>query len=475
MNNFGNRPQIDKILVSYVETVPYLIHVRAIVPKEIPAAFPPFRPKHDPNASCAYHVGYIRHSTEDCWTLKYKVQDLINKEILSFSEEKPNVKTNPLPNHGSSTVNVVIEEETTKSVLRAEDVRTPLSVVLKRLEKFGFLAGTHDDCAVCECDPDNCDKLRGCVQELMDQGLVQFSKSKAVEEVAVIESITIVYRKKKVEAPPKRIQPIHFRVPSLFPYQNTNVAPLNYETTAYLGGKEIRIPDTEIVNITGTGGMTRNGHVFTPKYTPRVSHPPTVIPPKDKVSPTPTPRAWATVPATPNMTIVPAPTNVIANKVVEFEVSKGKGPMVENEQVEDHKKSINFEEGQEFLKLIKKSDFKIFDQLNQTPSKISILSLLLSSKAHRKALLKVLNTAHVMQDITVDQFDDVVANITANRYLGFNEPELHSEGNAHNKALHISVICTNSLLSRVPIDIDSLLNVLPKATLKVNYSLKGPR
>lgn len=60
------------------------------------------------------------------------------------------------------------------------------------------------------------------------------------------------------------------------------------------------------------------------------------------------------------------------------------------------------EEGQEFLKLIKKSEFKIVDQLGQTPSKISITYLLLSYEAHRKAPFKVLNTAHVMQDITVD-------------------------------------------------------------------------
>lgn len=96
----------------------------------------------------------------------------------------------------------------------------------------------------------------------------------------------------------------------------------------------------------------------------------------------------------------------------------------EDEQVEGHKKGISVEEGQEFIKLIKKSDYKIVDQLGQTPSKISILSLLLSSEAHCKALLKVLNTAHVMQDIIVNQFDDVVANIIANKYLGFNEAEL---------------------------------------------------
>ncbi|XP_050889365.1 uncharacterized protein LOC127094590 [Lathyrus oleraceus] len=355
-SNFGNRPQIDKIPVPYVEQVPYLIHVGAIIPRELPAASPPFHRNHNPNTSRASHVGYIGHSTEDCWDLKKRIHELIDQEILTFSEEKPNVKTNPLPNHGGATVNVVVKEETNKSILRAEDVKTLMSVVLQRFEQFGFLS----------------------------------------EEVEVIEPITIVYRKKKVEAPPKRIQPIHFCVPSLFPYQNTKAVPWNYETTTYLGGKEIRIPDTEIVNIAGAGDMTRSSRVFSPKYTPRVSLAPTVIPHKEKAIPTLTPQAGATVPTTPNMTTTPLPTKVIDNKAADSKVSKGKGPMVENEQVEDHKKSITFKESQEFLKLIKKSDFKIVDQLNQTPSKISILSLLLSSEVHRKALLKVLNAAHVM-------------------------------------------------------------------------------
>jgi hypothetical protein len=103
--------------------------------------------------------------------------------------------------------------------------------------------------------------------------------------------------------------------------------------------------------------------------------------------------------------------------------------------------------------------------LGQTPSKISILSLLLSSKAHREALLKILNDAYVTKDITVEQFDGVVANITTSRYLGFNESELPSEGQDHNKALHISVKCADNILSKVLVDTGSSLNVMPKETL----------
>ena len=104
----------------YSELVPYLIHVRAIISKELLETTPPFRAKHDPNASCAYHAGFIGHSTEDCWALKYKIQDLINQDILTFYEEIPNVNKNPLPNHIGAAVYTVIEEENTESILRAE-------------------------------------------------------------------------------------------------------------------------------------------------------------------------------------------------------------------------------------------------------------------------------------------------------------------------------------------------------------------
>lgn len=74
-------------------------------------ATPPFRSKHDPNATCAIHTGYIGNSTEDCWALKYKIQDLINQDILTFFEEKPNVKMNPLPNHSGAAINDVMKKK----------------------------------------------------------------------------------------------------------------------------------------------------------------------------------------------------------------------------------------------------------------------------------------------------------------------------------------------------------------------------
>ena len=60
----------------------------------------------------------------------------------------------------------------------------------------------------------------------------------------------------------------------------------------------------------------------------------------------------------------------------------------------------------------------------QTPSKISILSLLLNFEAHRDALMKILGQAFVNLDVTIGQFDGIVGNITACNNLYFSDEEL---------------------------------------------------
>ena len=60
------------------------------------------------------------------------------------------------------------------------------------------------------------------------------------------------------------------------------------------------------------------------------------------------------------------------------------------------------------FKIIKMSDYRIVDQLLQTPSKISILALLMSSAAHRESLMRVLDQTFVEYDIPLDQFNSVV-------------------------------------------------------------------
>lgn len=119
----------------------------------------------------------------------------------------------------------------------------------------------------------------------------------------------------------------------------------------------------------------------------------------------------------------------------------------------------------EVLRLIKKSEYKVIDQLLQTPSKIFVLSLLMSSEAHREALQKVHEKSYVDHDVTIDQFNNIFANITACNNLSFSHEELPLEVKNHNMALHISMNCLTDSLSGVLVDTSSSLNVMPKSTL----------
>ena len=97
------------------------------------------------------------------------------------------------------------------------------------------------------------------------------------------------------------------------------------------------------------------------------------------------------------------------------------------------KKEVSLEEASEFLRIIQQSEFKVIEQLNKTPARVSLLELLMSSEPHRALLVKVLNEAHVAQDISVEGFGGIVNNITANNYLTFAEEEIPIEGRAVEK------------------------------------------
>lgn len=129
------------------------------------------------------------------------------------------------------------------------------------------------------------------------------------------------------------------------------------------------------------------------------------------------------------------------------------------------------QEVEELLRLIWKNDYKVIDHLSHTSSKISILSLLLCSEAHRNSLVKLLSSAFVPQNFNVNQLERVMASISAGNGLGFTNFDLPPEGRNHNKALHISMECKRTTLSRVLVDTGSSLNVLPKSALmKINYA-----
>ena len=62
-----------------------------------------------------------------------------------------------------------------------------------------------------------------------------------------------------------------------------------------------------------------------------------------------------------------------------------------------YKRNVLKEEPSEFLKLIKQSNYKVIEQLNRTPTRISLLSLFLNSKPHIQVLMNILNQVHELK------------------------------------------------------------------------------
>lgn len=65
-------------------------------------------------------------------------------------------------------------------VKEVNKVKTPVEVIAKKLQEHDFLEDLHDDCLICETEPDDCNKLKSYVQELMNQWVIQFTNSNII-------------------------------------------------------------------------------------------------------------------------------------------------------------------------------------------------------------------------------------------------------------------------------------------------------
>jgi hypothetical protein len=235
------------------------------------------------------------------------------------------------------------------------------------------------------------------------------------------------------------------------PYSSDKVVPYRYNAIGLEDGKEVSLPSTSVVSISDVSGLTHSGRVFSTSTKPQVDTRRTDA--VDNVA-----RHVGTSSTSLNPTL--AVKGVDPTVVVKAPVPIGQ-------------QGILKEDCDEILRLIKRSEYNVVDQLLQTPSKISLLSLLMNCEPHRKALQKVLDVAYVDHDVTIEQFDSIIANITACSNLSFCDVDLLEEGKDHNLALHISMKCKDDALSNMLVDTGSSLNVLPKFTM-ARLSYQGP-
>jgi len=317
------------------------------------------------------------------------VQYLINAKWLSFVDDGPNVKSNPLPGHGRPSVNAIegtIEHTWRKSV---EDIKTPLKVFFKEMCKFGLIEGSFNDNHACSLylsidhAIEDCSDFKQILQDLMDRNFVQIGCVGNNDVAAIDDSIptfpkplVIHYTKGVANLTPDGPRPITIKIPKPFPYKDNKAVPWRYNVEVCTDNAEenhvkddsLEIPG--VTNIVGIGGMTRSGRIYTSADL-GVKQSKEIV--KDKEG---------------GKELVNQETTI--DKVVK--------------EKKGQKKEVSEEEAYEFLKMIKQSEYIVIDQLNHIPAKISFLSLMMNSELHKKTLLKFLNEAHVVNNLSVEKF-----------------------------------------------------------------------
>ncbi|KAI5433916.1 hypothetical protein KIW84_020958 [Lathyrus oleraceus] len=326
------RVTFDPIPMTYAELYPSLIERKLITPCH-PLAVPT-NPQwwYKPELHCVYHSGAPEHDVENCYPLKTKVQDLIRSGILFFKDVGPNVKKNPLPEHGKSAVNMV--------------QGCP-----------GSMTMTDVLCALSKRD----------IQEMLDHGVIEILLNRDEDEVNVISPVFRIPEPVIVryDGSMKKVSPTLIIKPAgPVPYSSDRVVPYRYNTVALEEWKEVLLPSTSVTSISDVSGMSRSGRVFS-------------APPKPHVD-------------------ISRRTDVVDNS---------------------------------------------------------------ASPPHHEALQRLLDVAYVDHDVTIEQFDSIVANITACKNMSFYDVDLPEEGKDHNLALHISMNCKDDALSNVLVDTGSSLNM----------------
>ncbi|KAL5180566.1 Dynein heavy chain [Glycine soja] len=355
--NFPPRPfpKFTPLPMTYEDLLPSLItnHLAVVTPGKV--LLPPFPKWYDPNATCKYHGGVPGHSVEKCLALKYKVQHLIDAGWLTFQEDRPNVRTNPLANHGGGAVNAV-ESDRPRRSKPLRDVATPRRFIFEALQKGGLIP--HSGCKEDSCllhsgelhDMETCLGVEELLQRMIDQGRLEVGSEGKEEQhicmqstdgssVAKPKPLVIYFTKGTASQKPRH--PLAAK-PVPFPYQNSHAVPWRYTPPRE---KEEEATDVsslsaKVTNITGLSGVTRSGRVFAP----------------------------------PDLPVQPAD---VKGKGKVGEEQNGEAPHASNKDIpakgllekKDGKNEVSLEEASEFLRIIQKSEFKVIEQLNKTPAR----------------------------------------------------------------------------------------------------------
>ena len=90
----------------------------------------------------------------------------------------------------------------------------------------------------------------------------------------------------------------------------------------------------------------------------------------------------------------------------------------------------------------------------------------MSSQLHRKALMKDLNETYVLVSSRRDNVEAMINQVIRGHQINFCDKELPFDGRSHNKALHITVICSERVINCVLVDDGCILNIFTLSNLR---------
>jgi len=200
-----------------------------------------------------------------------------------FQEDWPNVKTNPLANHGGGAVNA-IESDRPRRSKPLKDVTTPRRFIYEALQKGGVIPrGGHGEDS-CLMHPDELHNMETCLavedllQKMIDQGRLEVGDEGSEEQHICMQSADeesfgrpkplVVYFTRDAAPQMPRYPSVVKPVPFL--YQNSHAVPWRYAPPSERKEEatDISSLSTKVTNITGLSGVTRSSRVFAPPDLP---------------------------------------------------------------------------------------------------------------------------------------------------------------------------------------------------------------
>lgn len=183
------------------------------------------------------------------------MQELVDTNLLTFKELGPNVKKNPLVGHLPS-INSIEGFVETKMIKEVEKVKTLMLIIHSKLIKVWIIQEVHGFCEICLSSTDECEKLKKCLQELINQGTIHIGRSKSGESISTLEPLEIPYLKQDAQD-----SPLVIYFPAPFTFESTKVVPGTYGATTYVRDK-LLVLESNVTNIPGIRGMKRSGRVL---------------------------------------------------------------------------------------------------------------------------------------------------------------------------------------------------------------------